>query len=59
MKDILTQIIESKRLEVLERKQKNSRVEIDAKISGVERPRGFKTNLISTIQKKRPAVIAE
>ena len=59
MKDILTQIIESKRLEVLERKQKNSRVEIDAKISGVERPRGFKTKLISTIQKKRPAVIAE
>ena len=59
MKDILTQIIESKRLEILERKQKKSHVEINAEISGVVKSRGFKTKLISTIQKKRPAIIAE
>lgn len=59
MTDILTQIIESKKLELIERKQKISRTEIDAQISGIESPRGFKNKLISTGKRKLPAVIAE
>jgi indole-3-glycerol phosphate synthase len=59
MKDILTQIIESKNLEVIERKRKLPLFEITARIPDVESPRGFKAKLISTGSRKLPAVIAE